>query len=88
MFLMFLWGATTLGAWVIGLFFLRFWKQTRERLFLYFAAAFWMLAANWLILAISNPPDEGRHWVYAMRIVAFLTLIAGILDKNRPGRPS
>jgi hypothetical protein len=84
--LLFIWGAASLGSWVIGLFFLRFWRQTRDRLFAFFAAAFWMLALNWLILALAAPADEVRHWVYAMRIVAFLTLIAGILDKNRPAR--
>ena len=86
--LMFIWGATSLGSWAIGLLFLKFWRQSRDRLFAFFALAFWMLALNWLILAISFPADEVRHWVYAMRIVAFLTLIAGILDKNRPGRAS
>jgi hypothetical protein len=82
--LLFLWGGTALGCWAIGLLFLQFWRRSGDRLFGFFAAAFWMLSANWLILAISYPADEVRHWVYAMRIVAFLILIAGILDKNRP----
>lgn len=81
--LMFLWGGTAVGCWAVGLFFLQFWRTSRDRLFLYFAGAFWLLALNWLILAVANPPDEARHWVYAMRIVAFLVLIAGILDKNK-----
>jgi hypothetical protein len=80
----FLWGATSLGCFVIGLFFLRFWWTTHERLFAYFAAAFGMLGFNWLLLGVLNPGNEVRHWVYAMRVVAFLVLIAGILDKNRP----
>jgi hypothetical protein len=82
--LMFLWGATSLGCWVIGLFFLRFWRSTRDRLFLFFAAAFWVLCLNWLILAIADPSNEVRHWVYAMRVAAFVVLIWGIVDKNRP----
>jgi hypothetical protein len=84
----FLWGATCLGCWVAGLFFLRFWRRTRDRFFVFFAAAFWLLALNWLMLGIADPGVESRHWVYVLRIVAFLVLIAAILDKNRPGRPS
>jgi hypothetical protein len=84
--LMFLWGATSLGCWVIGLFFLRFWRSSRDRLFLFFAVAFWVLALNWLVLGIADPSNEVRHWVYAMRVAAFLVLIWGIVDKNRPAR--
>jgi hypothetical protein len=82
----FLWGATSLACWAIGLFFLRFWRRTRDRFFGFFAAAFWLLALNWLILGIADPGDESRHWVYVLRVFAFLILIVAILDKNRPGR--
>jgi hypothetical protein len=84
--LMFLWGATSLGCWVIGLFFLRFWRVTGDRLFAFFAIAFWMLCLNWIVLAFLATGDELRHLAYAMRVLAFLVMIAGILDKNRPGR--
>lgn len=79
----FLWGATTLGCWVIGLFFLRFWRTTRDRLFAFFAAAFWVMSLNWLALVALAPAQESRHLVYVVRVVAFLILIVGILDKNR-----
>jgi hypothetical protein len=83
--LMFCWGATSLGCWIIGLFFLRFWKLTRDRFFAFFAVAFWVLSLNWLAIAFLATADESRHFMYVMRIVAFLIMIAGILDKNRPG---
>lgn len=66
-----------------GLFFLRFWRDTADRLFLFFAAAFWMLAASWLALALFDPTDEARPYVYAIRLIAFLLIIVATIDKNR-----
>ena len=43
----FLQGACTLACWAIGLFFLRFWRVSRDRLFLFFFAAFWAFANSW-----------------------------------------
>ena len=42
-----------------------------------------MLALNWTVLALGRPSDESRHWVYVIRLAAYLLLIAGIVDKNR-----
>ena len=38
-------GAMVMAYLAAGLFFLRFWRQTHDRLFAMFAAAFWILAA-------------------------------------------
>ena len=81
-----LWGASALAALVAGLFFLRFWRDTRDRFFALFAVAFWVLAADWTALAIFNPPSETRHLFYLGRMVAFLLIIAAIVDKNRASR--
>jgi hypothetical protein len=84
--LMFLWGATAFGALAIALIFLRFWRRTGDRLFAFFAAAFGVLSTNWIALALAQPPDEARHLIYILRVVAFLLLSYGILDKNRSTR--
>jgi uncharacterized protein DUF5985 len=68
-----------------GLFFFRFWRESRDRLFAFFGAAFWVLAISWALLALINPSDETRPYVYAIRLVAFLLMIAGMIDKNRAG---
>jgi hypothetical protein len=78
-----LWGALAMGSWVAGLFFLRFWRVSRDRLFLFFCAAFWVLAANWFGLATIHPSQETRHYVYLLRLVAFVLILVGIIDKNR-----
>ncbi len=81
---LFFWGATALGCWVVGLIFLRYWRDTGDRLFAFFAAGFWVLGLNWVALAVVHPSNEARHLVYLIRIVAFLLLSYGVLDKNRP----
>jgi hypothetical protein len=74
---------TATGAWVAGLLFFRFWRDTTDRLFALFAFAFWLLSASWLTLAVLDPTDEARPYVYAIRLVAFLLIIAAVADKNR-----
>lgn len=80
--LVFLSGAVTLGFATAALFFLRFWRDTREELFLAFAVAFLLLGIAQAILALGGIPDEQRSWVYLVRLVAFLTIILAILRKN------
>jgi hypothetical protein len=78
-----LWGATAMGCWTAGCFFLRFWRQTRDRLFIMFALAFWVLGFNWVALALVPPAHESRGYAYFVRVIAFVLLLAGIIDKNR-----
>jgi hypothetical protein len=80
--LVFLSGAITLAFATAALFFLRFWRDTRDELFLAFAAAFLLLGVAQAILALGGIPDEQRSWVYLVRLVAFLTIIVAILRKN------
>jgi hypothetical protein len=70
------------GAWVAGLIFLRFWRESSDRLFAFFGTAFWLLALSWLLLSVSSPTEEARPYIYAVRLVAFLLIIGGMIDKN------
>ncbi len=81
----FMWGVLAMASLVAALFFLRFWRASRDRLFAFFALAFAGLAANWVGLAFINQPnDEARQeYAYVVRLVAFVILIIGIIDKNR-----
>ena len=79
----FLSGAVTLGFVVAGLFFLRFWKRTGDRLFLAFAMAFWLLGLNQALLALSSIPVEERSWLYLIRLAAFALILVAIGWKNR-----
>lgn len=82
----FLSGAVTLGFLLSGLFFLRFWKRTRDGLFLAFAAAFWLLGLNQALLAFSRVPVEERTWLYLLRLAAFALILIAIGYKNRSAR--
>lgn len=75
------------AAWAVGMFFSRFWRDTRDRLFLFFAAGFWLLSASFLFLALFDPDDEGQPYIYALRLLAFALIIAAIIDKNREPLP-
>lgn len=79
----FLSGAVALGFAACALFFLRFWKRTREELFLAFAVAFLLLGAGQTILALANIPTEERGSIYLLRLLAFLLILVAIYRKNR-----
>ncbi|HYD37415.1 MAG TPA: DUF5985 family protein [Allosphingosinicella sp.] len=81
----FLAGAITAGFLVAGFFFLRFWKRTRDNLFLAFAAAFWLLGLGQALLAFTNIPVEERSWLYLLRLAAFSLILVSIWMKNRRG---
>ena len=79
----FIHGALFLACGVCGLFFFHFWTLSRDRLFVYLAASFWILGLHWLVLGLSDPAQETRHYFYAARLLAFGLIVIGILDKNR-----
>jgi hypothetical protein len=82
----FLNGATTVGCLTIGLFFFKFWRESRDRLFLAFTLGLWLLALDYALLGIAAFDAEDRVWIFAVRLLAFALVVAGIIDKNRrPG---
>jgi hypothetical protein len=81
-------GAVIMGLAVAGLFFLRFWSRTRDRLFLFFGAAFWLLALNRALVATLDIAREDQSWVYVLRLIAFCLIIAAILIKNAEAKRS
>lgn len=68
---------------VVTLFQLRFWTKTRDRLFLFFAVAFLLMALNRLALTIVAAESESTTYLYVVRLLAFVLIIVGIVDKNR-----
>jgi hypothetical protein len=79
----FMMGAIAMGSAVAALFFLRFWRETGDRLFVMFAISFLLLGATRLGLAFSHDTVEGQtHW-YWVRLAAFVLILVAIVDKNR-----
>ncbi len=73
---------------VAALFFLRFWSQTRDHLFLFFAAAFALDAMTRVALALSHPDEELEPIYYLTRLITFGLIIAAIVYKNGPRNES
>jgi len=82
----FLSGAVALGFAACALFFLRFWRRTREELFLAFAIAFVLLGIGQTILALANIPTEERGSLYLIRLAAFALILVAIYRKNQTAR--
>jgi hypothetical protein len=78
----FLAGAAALGYALAAVFFLRFWRTTRDRLFLAFCAGFVLLAANQVLAALLEAGDERTPFVYSLRVLGFLLILWAIVDKN------
>lgn len=79
----FILGLLSMETAVASLFFLRSWRATSDRLFLFFALAFFAMTLNWVGVSAVDPSRERVHWVYLFRLAAFALIIVGILDKNR-----
>jgi hypothetical protein len=79
----FLLGATAMACWTAMLFFFRFWRQSRDRLFGMFAVAFLLMGLTRLGLAMSHDPTEGDTFLYWIRFAAFVLILVAIVDKNR-----
>jgi uncharacterized membrane protein HdeD (DUF308 family) len=66
-----------------GLFFLRYWRDTRDPLFRNFAVAFIIEGINRTVMMFYAHPNEASPWVYLVRSFAFLLIVAAIVNKNR-----
>lgn len=85
----FLGGAIAMGFAIAALFFLKFWRRTREVLFLAFSGSFLLLAVNQALLTLSGIPIEERSWLYLLRLAAFMLILAAMWWQNRRGsRPT
>jgi amino acid transporter len=83
-------GAIVMGYFVAGVFFLRYWRDTRDRLFLVFAVAFWMLGVQRALINLIDIRAEDQAIFYLLRLAAFLLIIWAVVDKNlvrRRARP-
>lgn len=78
----FVWGMLTATHLVAALFFLHSWRTSRDRFFAYFAAAFAAMAAEWAALAVTPLAHPG-YYPYVVRLLAFVLIIGGIVEKNR-----
>jgi len=65
-----------------GLFFLKFWRETRDSFFLSFAASFIIEGLNRVSVLLLPQPNEGSPRIYLIRLFAFLLILVAIIRKN------
>lgn len=75
-------GFLSMSCFAAALFFLKFWRQTRDGLFLAFAASFLIEAANRTAMLFAAHPSEASPEHYLVRMVAALIILFAILKKN------
>jgi hypothetical protein len=76
-------GAIAMASLIAASFFLRFWQQTRDPLFLFFCLAFAVEAVTRVLLATAEISAEGEPFFYLARLAAFALIIGAIVHKNR-----
>ena len=75
-------GALMMGFMALWWFFVQFYRRTQDRLFLFFAIAFLLLAIERMVLVFSLE-KETQFLVYTVRLAAFISLAYAIWDRNR-----
>lgn len=83
MFEGFLLGVIVTASLAASAFFLKFWRQTHDKLFLGFSAAFAIEGINRLAFLFLDHPNEGNPLIYMVRLFSYLLILAAIVNKNR-----
>jgi len=76
-------GALTASFLVAALFFLKFWRKTRDRLFAHFALAFVFFAINQIATTVVEVNTERSSYIYLLRIAGYVLILIAIVEKNR-----
>jgi len=75
-------GAIMMACLTAGFFFFKFWRKTTDVLFLMFAAAFWILSLERLVLGYIGTQNEPNPEIYLIRLSAFILILLAIIQKN------
>ncbi len=78
----FLLGAIAAVSLAIGLFFLKYWRSTRDRFYLMFAASFILESINRTLICFVGR-SELEAWYYGVRFLTYALIVVAIWDKNR-----
>lgn len=77
-------GAIAMALMVVALFFLRFWRTTGDRFFLFFALSFFLDGLNRIFLTPAAQSTDDVPAYYLIRLLSYGLILFAILDKNRP----
>ena len=79
----FLLGVIVTASLVSGAYFLKFWSQTRDLLFLGFGAAFIIEGLNRISFLFVATSTGDNPVIYSVRLLSYLLILAAIAYKNR-----
>ncbi|WP_137174513.1 DUF5985 family protein [Massilia sp. HP4] len=77
-------GAIAMASLIIALFFLRFWRASGDRFFLYFALSFAIEGLHRVYAAMRDSGGEDSPLHYLIRLLAYGLILWAILEKNLP----
>lgn len=80
-------GAIAMACFTASLFFIRFWQNTRDRFFLFFAVSFLIEGIGRLLLGSIVHSNEQEPLFYLLRLISFLLILYAIIDKNKEKLP-
>ena len=77
-------GGIAMASFVIALFFLKYWRSTGDRFFLFFSLSFLIDGLNRIMLSPIAPSTEDAPAYYLVRLASYALILYAIWDKNRP----
>ena len=84
----FLLGVVATASFAAGAFFLKFWTRSHDPFFLAFVVYFLTEGGIRVALLFFARPNEGSPWIYVIRLMALIVILAAILKKNYGGPAS
>lgn len=75
-------GGLTVMFMTAGIFFLRFWRDSRDSFFLAFAISFLIKGLNHVPRVFMDRPNLGSPWNYLVDLCSSLLILAAIIRKN------
>ena len=80
-------GAIAFGYLVVAIFFIQFWMETRERVFLFFATGFVLLTIHRALLGLASDELDWRTVTFSLRLAGYVIILIGIIDRRIRSRP-
>lgn len=78
----FMLGAISMGCAVASVLFFRFWRGTRDRLFVWFALSFAIECANRAWYGLSGAENDATVWYSLIRLTSYGLFLWAIVEKN------
>jgi hypothetical protein len=78
----FLLGVIAAASFTAGAFFLKFWRRSHDNFFLAFVVYFLTEGGIRVAHMFFARPNEANPWIYVVRLMALILILAAILRKN------